>query len=138
MIIDAEPRIGRALVAGEGEMITVVVEEFRQERIALRIVHRLIEQQMGQPRGFRKRAGKVGVAGRQFLGHDAAGERIDPGAAARLRQSERAQAQLRAGVDLGRQQAAVADIEPVRLERRRLDLARDEIAHRVADFQLFG
>jgi len=33
---------------------------------------------------------------------------------------------------------AVADIEPVRLERHRLDLARDEIAHRVADFQLFG
>ena len=138
MIVDAEPRIGSALVAGEGEMIGVVFQELRQKGVALRIIHGPIEQQMSEPRAFRKRGGKVGVAGCQFLGHDAAGQRIHPGAAALLRQSERAQAQLRGGVDLVRQQAAVADIEAVRLERRRLDLARHEVAHRVADFQLFG
>ena len=63
MIVDAEPRIGSALVAGEGEMIGVVFQELRQEGVALRIVHGLIEQQMSEPRAFRKRGGKVGVAG---------------------------------------------------------------------------
>ncbi len=84
MIIDAQPRIGPALAAGEGEMIAVAVHELRQERIALRIVHAPIEQHMREPRAFRQHGGNVGVAGRQFLGHDARGQRVGAGAAALL------------------------------------------------------
>src|ERR1019366_171202 len=46
LIIRAEPRIGARLAAGEGEMIAVAAHELRQQGIALRIVHALIEQHM--------------------------------------------------------------------------------------------
>ena len=52
--------------------------------------------------------------------------------------AKRAQAHLRCRIEELHRQLAVADIEPVCLEHDRLDLARDEIAHGVADFQLFG
>ena len=77
MIIHAEPRF--VLMTGKGEMKTVVAEKLRQEFIALRVVHGAIEQHMRQPRCFRQYAGDIGVAGRQFLGHDAGSERIGAG-----------------------------------------------------------
>ena len=85
MIVHTQPRIGLGFVTGEGEMIAVIRQEFRQKFVALRIVHGPIEQEMSEPRGFRQRSGKVGVPGRQFLGHDAAGEVIGARAAQRLR-----------------------------------------------------
>ena len=99
MIIYAEPRIAARLAAGEGEMITVAALKVRQVRIALRIVHAPVEQQMREPRAFRQHGGNVGIARRQLLGDDAGGERIDAGAAAILRQRQAAQAHLRGLVE---------------------------------------
>ena len=64
---------------------------------------------MREPRAFRQHRGNVGVAGRQFLGHDARRERVSAGAAALLGQSEACAGPIcEACVDLRQQQAAVA------------------------------
>ena len=114
MIIHAQPRVG--FISGKSEMKAVIAQKLRQKLIALRVGHGAIEQQMRETRSLRQHAGDIGIAHRQFLGDDARGERVGAGATERLRQSERAQAELRGRVDLRRQQTAVLDIEPAGLE----------------------
>ena len=71
-------------------MMAVVVEERRQEAIALRRGHAR-EQGAGERRRLRQHRRDVGIAGRQLLDHDAAGQRVGAGAAELFRQRERAQ-----------------------------------------------
>ena len=99
MIVHAQPGVGFGFMAREGEMEAVVADELRQEALALGVAHQAVEQEMTEPRGRRQHRGDVGIAGRQLLGHDAAGEMIGAGAAAILRQGQRAQAHLRGLVD---------------------------------------
>ncbi len=114
MIVDAERGIGVGLVIGEREVIAVVGQERRQEAPALLLRHRAVEQQVGERRRLRQHRRDVGIAGRQFLGHDAAGERVGAGAAGILRQRERAQAHLRGLVERIEQQRLGQRLEPCR------------------------
>ena len=80
-------------------MEAVVADELQQEAFALGVVHHVVKQEMTEPRGRREYGGNVGIAGRQFFGHDAAGEMIRASAAAIFRQGQRAQAHLRGLID---------------------------------------
>jgi hypothetical protein len=115
----------------------IVPDEGRQEALALRGRCRALELPR-QHRGVTEHRRDVGVARRQFLRDDAAGERVGARAARALRQRERAQPQPRRRLELRRQQRPVERLEPRRSERGRPDLALDEIAHRVADLELLG
>ena len=138
VIVDAQRGVAVGLVLGDGEIIAVVGEECRQEAAALLVRHRAVEKFVGECRGLRQHRGDVGIADRQFLGDDAAGEIVGAGAARVLRERKRAQAYLRGLVEHVQQQRPLARFEPGRRERWRRDLLRDEIADSVADFQLLG
>src|SRR5262249_2456615 len=81
MIVHAKPRVCLSFMVGEGEMEVAVVDEFQQEAFALGVIHHVVKQKMTKPRGRREGGGNVGIAGRQFFGHDAAGEMIRASAA---------------------------------------------------------
>src|SRR5262249_14791650 len=76
MIVHAKPRVSLGFMVGEGEMEAVVADEFQQETFALGVIRHVVKQKMTKPRGRREYGGNVGIAGRQFFGHDAAGEMI--------------------------------------------------------------
>ena len=81
MIVHAKSRISLGFMVGEGEMEAVVADEFQQEAFALGVIHHVVKQEMTKPGGRREYGGNVGIAGRQFFGHDAAGEMIRASAA---------------------------------------------------------
>ena len=120
---------------GAGEVEVVVLEECREEAVALVRRHRR-EQPPRQRRRLGQHRGDVGVAHRQLLGDDAAGQRIGADAAEVLGQRQRAKPHLRGLPQNVQRQAAVGKVEPVGLERDRLDLVVDEAADRVAEFKL--
>jgi len=81
MIVHAKSRISLGFMVGEGEMEAVVADEFQQEAFALGVIHHVVKQEMTKPGGRREYGGNVGIAGRQFFGHDAAGQMIRASAA---------------------------------------------------------
>ncbi len=123
---------------GEGEVIAIVLDELRQEALLLFRRHQSVEQQVAERRSQAEHRGEVGVARAQFFHDDAGSEPVGAGAARLFRQGERAQPHLRGLVEQVGQQRLLERLQPVRVQRDRLDLVLDEIAHRVAEFQLLG
>jgi hypothetical protein len=136
VVVDPERSPAVRLALGEREMMVVVGEERRQKARALLWRHGVVEQRAGEARRMRKHGRNIGIAGRDLLGDDAAGERVGARATGVLRQRERAQAKLRRLIEHVREQPPGARFEPRGRERLRLDLACDEIANRVADVAL--
>ena len=137
VVIPTERRIGFGFVTRARQVTAVVLQEPRQEAIALLFRHAR-KQHAAEHRRLGQHGGQVGVAHCQLLGHDAAGQRVGAGAAELLREGERAQPHLRGLVEHIGEQAPVAGVETVGIERGRLDLLHDEIADGVADLELLG
>ncbi len=138
MIVHAERVIAPGFMSGVREMIAVVLQELRQEAVALPGRHTLVEQHVAERRRFRERGRKVRIARGQFLGDDARGQGVRARAAALFRERERAQAQLRGRLEQLHGKAPVECLQALRLQAHRLDLPLDEIPNSVADFELLG
>ena len=136
MIVNSERGLAIGLVICQRKVMAIVRQERRQEPHPLLRRHQPVEQNVGEQGGLREHSRDVGIAQREFLGHDAAGERIGAGAAGFLGQRERSQPKLRGFVERVVEQGARARLKALGPDRERLDLAGDELAHRVADFQL--
>ena len=91
---------------------------------------------MRERRRLRQHGREIGVAGGELFGDDAAGEVVGAGAARLFRERQRAQSDLRGFVQRLYQDGTRARLQPLRRERERPDLLRDEIANGVADLQL--
>ena len=129
---------GAGIAPREGEMIAVVPYEFGQEALALLRRHQAVEQYMGERRGLREHRSQVHVACAQLFHDDARGESVRARAARLLGQGERAQSHLRGLVEQVHEQRLLEGLQAVRVEGGGLDLGFDEVAHRIAEFQLFG
>ena len=138
VIVHAKTIVGTRLVPREGELAAIVVNEQRQQALALRAVHGATEQDMAEPRRFGERRGDVGVSGRQLFGDNAAGQLISARAALVLGKRQRTQAELRSLVEQRHRQTPIGGIETIGFEHDRFDPPRDEVTHGLADFQLFG
>ena len=129
---------GAGIAPREGEMIVVVPYEFGQEALALLRRHQAVEQYMGERRGLREHRSQVHIAGAQLFHDDAGGESVGAGAARLFGQSETTQPHLRGLVEKAREQGLLEWLKALWIEGGGLDLAFHEVAHRIAEFQLFG
>ena len=120
------------------QVVAVILDEIRQEAAALLRRHQAVEQHVTERAGVRQYRGEVHVPGAQLLHHDAGGEGIGAGAARLLGQAQGAQSHLGSLVHEIREQRLLERLEPPGIQRRGLDLALHEVAHRVAEFELLG
>jgi hypothetical protein len=114
MISDAEHGIPIRFEIRQRELIAVVGQKRRQEPRTLLPRHQPVEQQVGKHRGLRQHGRDVGIAQRQFLGHDGGGERVGAGAAGILGQRKRAQPELRGLVEHVDEQRSGPRLEALR------------------------
>ena len=138
VVVDAERGVGAGLAAGERQMVVVVVQERRQKAVALLRRHRA-EQEPRQRRGFaparRRRRRRRPPAPRSRCSRSARRRRRRPApraAPACAAPSARPCAAPRTGRLRSPRSSRCG------VQRDRLDLVFDEIAHRVAEFELLG
>ncbi len=81
MVVRPERVIVPGFTIGKSEMVTIVLQDLRQEALPLSRRHRLVEQDVAERRCLGERRRDVRIARRQLLGDDARGQSIGAGSA---------------------------------------------------------
>jgi hypothetical protein len=127
---------GIGIAGGQRKVIAVVGSELRKKGGALARRHQPVEKNVAEARGLREHHGNVHVACRDLLHHETGCERVGAGAARFLGKRQGAQTQLRGLVERIGQERLVERLQAIRMQGRGPDLALDEIAQRIAEFEL--
>ena len=128
---------GFRVAACECEMKTVVVHESRQKARALPGRHELVENEVSENGSVGEHHRDIGVALRKLFHHETGGQVVGACTAGFVRERERTQTHLRRGCEQIRQQRFLERLQASRVQGDRFDFVADEIAHRVANLELF-
>jgi hypothetical protein len=138
VIVTTQRAVAGGLLAGERDVMALIRQKWGKKALPLPWRHQAIKQNMGKGPGLAQHSRNSGIAGSELFTDNAGSEAVCPCPTRNFRERERAQAELRSLVEHINEQRLLRCLKALGPERGRLDLARDELAHRVADFQLLG